>query len=68
MDQVFAKYDPKGTGSLDVHNLVLQLMSPERPPAPWFHDKATYEFYVLNRAPMIEARQHLLTGRGIAVV
>lgn len=68
MDQVFTKYDPKGTGRLDVHNFVLQLMSPESPSVPWFHDRATYEFRVLNRAPMKKARLHLPTGRGITVV
>ena len=53
---MFAKYDPKGTGSLNVHNFVLQLMSPEQRPDPWFRDRPTYEFHVLNRAPMKKAR------------
>lgn len=49
---MFAKYDPKGTGSLDVHNFVVRLISPIAEPEPWFRDRATYEFHVLNRAPM----------------
>lgn len=52
VDDVFAKYDPKGTGSLDVHSFVLNIISPPAEPEPWFRDRATYEFHVLNRAPM----------------
>lgn len=52
VDDVFAKYDPKGTGSLDVHKFVLRIISPSAQPEPWFRDRATYEFHVLNRAPM----------------
>lgn len=52
VDDVFKKYDPKGTGLLDVHKFVLKIISPEAQPEPWFRDRATYEFHVLNRAPM----------------
>lgn len=52
VDDVYEKYDPKGTGSLDVHNFVLRLISPKAEPEPWFRGRPTYEFHVLNRAPM----------------
>lgn len=35
-----------------MHNFVLKIVSPEAQPEPWFRDRATYEFHVLNRAPM----------------
>ncbi|CBN75063.1 conserved unknown protein [Ectocarpus siliculosus] len=52
VDDVFRKYDPKGTGKLDVHSFVVRLISPTAEPEPWFGNKDTYEFHVLNRAPM----------------
>ncbi|CAM9978688.1 unnamed protein product, partial [Ectocarpus fasciculatus] len=52
VDDVFRKYDPKGTGKLDVHSFVVRLISPTAEPEPWFSNKDTYEFHVLNRAPM----------------
>lgn len=52
MDDVFRKYDSKGTGKLDVHSFVIRLMSPATKDVNWFRDKDTYEFHVLNRAPM----------------
>lgn len=53
---MFRKYDPKGTGKLDVHSFVLRLISPAAEPEPWFRDRDTYEFHVLNRAPMKKVR------------
>lgn len=52
---MFRKYDPNGTGTLDVHSFVLRLISPAAEPEPWFRDRDTYEFHVLNRAPMKKA-------------
>ncbi len=52
MDDVFRKYDSTGTGKLDVHSFVMKLMTPATNNVNWFRDKDTYEFHVLNRAPM----------------
>ena len=62
VDDVFEKYDPKGTGYLDVHNFVMKIINPGSEPDPWFRDRATYEFHVLNRAPMKKV-QCSSTGR-----
>lgn len=62
VNDVFKKYDPKGTGYLNVHNFVLKIISPGSEPDPWFRDRTTYEFHVLNRAPMKKV-QCLLTIR-----
>ena len=48
---MFTKYDRNGKGSLDVHSFVVSLISPLADPEPWFQDRPTYEFHVLNRAP-----------------
>ncbi|CAM9501922.1 unnamed protein product, partial [Hapterophycus canaliculatus] len=56
VDDVFRKYDPNGTGKLDVHSFVVRLVSPAAEPEPWFRGRDTYEFHVLNRAPMKKAR------------
>ncbi|CAN0297657.1 unnamed protein product, partial [Ectocarpus fasciculatus] len=45
VDDVFRKYDPKGTGKLDVHSFVVRLISPTAEPEPWFSNKDTYEFH-----------------------
>lgn len=55
VDDVFRKYDPRGTGKLDVHSFVKRLVSPASDNVNWFRDKNTYEFHVLNRAPMKKA-------------
>ncbi|CAM9093073.1 unnamed protein product [Scytosiphon promiscuus] len=55
VDDVFRKYDPRGTGKLDVHSFVVRLVSPAAEPEPWFRGRDTYEFHVLNRAPMKKA-------------
>lgn len=52
VDQVFAKYDTKRDGTLDVHHFVLKLISPGAAPEPWFRDRQTYEFHLPVRAPM----------------
>ncbi|CAM9791620.1 unnamed protein product, partial [Choristocarpus tenellus] len=52
IDDLFKKYDPSGTGLLDLHRFILRLVGQEAPPEPWFRDRRTYEFHVLNRAPM----------------
>ena len=43
---------PKGTGKLDVHSFVTRITTPATNNVNWFRDKDTYEFHVLNRAPM----------------
>lgn len=52
---MFRKYDAQGTGKLDVHSFVKRLVSPAADNVDWFRDKDTYEFHVLNRAPMKKA-------------
>lgn len=49
---MFRKYDPQGTGKLDVHSFVKRLVTPAADNVDWFRHKDTYEFHVLNRAPM----------------
>lgn len=51
MDDVFAKYDRNGKGSLDVHSFVVSLINPLADPEPWFQDRPTYEFHVPIRVP-----------------
>lgn len=63
VDDVFRKYDPQGTGKLDVHNFVKRLVSPAADNVNWFRDKDTYEFHVLNRAPMKKASAHACIPR-----
>jgi len=64
VDDVFRKYDPKGTGKLDVHSFVTRLVSPATNNVNWFRDKDTYEFHVLNRAPM---KKVSVAGKGEGV-
>ena len=55
VDDVFAKYDRSGKGTLDVHSFVVSLINPLADPEPWFQDRPTYEFHVPIRAPLKKA-------------
>lgn len=55
VDDVFAKYDRNGKGTLDVHSFVVSLINPLADPEPWFQDRPTYEFHVPIRAPLKKA-------------
>lgn len=42
-----------------MHSFVVRLVSPAAEPEPWFRGRDTYEFHVLNRAPMKKVKNDL---------
>ncbi|CAM9655413.1 unnamed protein product, partial [Chrysoparadoxa australica] len=52
IDAIYERHDPEGTGVINLHQFVLDLVGRAAPPEPWFQGRDTYEFRVKNRAPM----------------